>query len=106
MLTICRGEPQDYDQAYEFMDQVIEDSAKFKNYFNVLRRDVYLLVHYNVHKKVNKTRVSFFKQIMYQGGNKNLINDFVNAALVESHLGLVQGAVSNHAKVIVYFLPT
>lgn len=93
MLTICRGEPKDYDQAYEFMDVVIVDFGKFNDYYNVLRRDVYLLVHRKVHEKVNRTRAGFFEQIKYKGINKNLINAFVNAALVESHLNLEQGRV-------------
>lgn len=93
MLTICSGEPQNYEQAYEFMNVVIEDLGKFDNYFNVLRRDVYLLVDRKVHEKVNQTRVAFFKQIKYKGVNKKLVDAFVNAALVESHLKLRQGAV-------------
>jgi hypothetical protein len=94
MLTICRGEPEDYNQASEFMDVAIEDIEKFDNYFNVLRRDIYLLVNKKVHETMNLSRVEFFKQIKYKTKiNKNLINDFVNAALVESHLDIIQGTV-------------
>lgn len=94
MLTICRGEPEDYNQASEFMDVAIEDIEKFDNYFNVLRRDIYLLVNRKVHETMCSSRVEFFKQIKYKTKiNKNLINDFVNAALVESHLDIIQGTV-------------
>lgn len=94
MLTICRGEPEDYNQASEFMDVAIEDIEKFDNYFNVLRRDIYLLVNKKVHETMNLSRVEFFKQIKYKTKiNKNLINDFVNASLVESHLDIIQGTV-------------
>ncbi len=93
MLTICRGEPKDYDQANKFRDVVSEDFWKFNDYYKVLRRDVYLLVDRKVHEKANQIRMAFFKQIKYKGINKNLVDDFVNAALVESHLNLMQGTV-------------
>ena len=95
MLTICRGEPKYYKQASEFMDVAIEDLEIFANYFNVLRRDIYLLVNRKVHENMNFSRVFFFNQIKYKTKiHKDLIDDFVNAALVESHLDIIHGEAS------------
>lgn len=94
MLTICRGEPKDYNQASEFMDVSIEDLDKYNNYYAVLRRDIYLLVRDKVHEAMKSTRRQFFGQIKYKKLNGNLIDDFVNAALVETHLSIIQGVAT------------
>lgn len=94
MLTICPGDLNDCKKAYGFLDDVVSDYDKFNNCFNVLRRDVYLLVNKRIHTATDFSRQSYFFQIKYKKINQDLIDDFVNAALVESHLYLIHGEAS------------
>lgn len=95
MIIIPRSGVNDYDQASKFMDVAIEDFDKYNNYYTVLRKDIYLLVHYKAHEKMGSSRRQFFAEINYRTIEKklntNLICEFVNAALVESHLEIKNG---------------
>ncbi|PPD35836.1 MAG: hypothetical protein CTY19_01970 [Methylomonas sp.] len=89
MITIYRGGPKGFEQASEFLDDVIDVLEIFDNRFYELRADIFQLVHHNAHRAMNTTRQEFFKHLRAKTKlNKSLINDLVNAALVESYLNI------------------
>lgn len=99
-VIMAYGLDPSVDDADEWIEETIRMAKEVKQSSQEVRRCVFFLVWYDIHKLAGMSRVYMFKDIIKKSGlNRSTIYDYVNAALVETELNITQGVMSVDALV-------